>query len=105
MPSLGIPDTSQPIIAVVPASKIYNAEHGYNSTLKAVDNSLERFQFGTLLRSVGLCAYSRYNARSDYLDLFLIHDPLAGKQKRLETWRALLEAKKAGKLRTVGVSN
>ena len=31
------------------ASKIYNAEHGYNSTLKAVDNSLERFQFGASL--------------------------------------------------------
>lgn len=41
----------------------------------------------------------------DYIDLFLIHDPLSGKQRRLETWRALLEAKKAGKLRTVGVSN
>lgn len=29
------------------ASKIYSAEHGYDSTLKAIDNSLERFQFGT----------------------------------------------------------
>ncbi|TFY54034.1 hypothetical protein EVJ58_g9098 [Rhodofomes roseus] len=63
-----------------------SGEHGYESTLKAVDSSLQRFGF-------------------DYLDLYLIHDPLSGKQKRLETWRALLEAKKAGKLRTVGVSN
>lgn len=41
----------------------------------------------------------------DYIDLFLIHDPRSGKEKRLETWRALLDAKKAGKIRTVGVSN
>lgn len=41
----------------------------------------------------------------DYLDLYLIHDPLSGKEKRVQTWRALVEAKKAGKLRTIGVSN
>ncbi|KAH9840558.1 NADP-dependent oxidoreductase domain-containing protein [Rhodofomes roseus] len=78
----------------VPRSEVFvtskigsgSGEHGYESTLKAVDSSLQRFGF-------------------DYLDLYLIHDPLSGKQKRLETWRALLEAKKAGKLRTVGVSN
>ena len=42
---------------------------------------------------------------ADYLDLYLIHSPLSGKEKRLETWRALVECKKAGKLRTIGVSN
>ncbi|KZT03086.1 Aldo/keto reductase [Laetiporus sulphureus 93-53] len=67
-------------------SKIYHPDHGYESTLKAVDESLQRFGF-------------------DYIDLYLIHSPLSGKRKRLETWRALLEAKEAGKLRTVGVSN
>lgn len=41
----------------------------------------------------------------DYIDLYLIHDPLSGKVKRLETYRALLDAQKAGKIRTVGVSN
>ena len=41
----------------------------------------------------------------DYIDLYLIHSPLSGKQRRLETWRALLDLQKAGKLRTVGVSN
>lgn len=41
----------------------------------------------------------------DYIDLFLIHDPLSGKTKRLETYKALLEAKEAGKIRSVGVSN
>jgi len=41
----------------------------------------------------------------DYIDLFLIHDPKSGKEKRLATYKALLEAKAAGKIRTVGVSN
>ncbi|OCH87021.1 Aldo/keto reductase [Obba rivulosa] len=41
----------------------------------------------------------------DYLDLFLIHDPLSGKEKRLDTWRALIECRNAGKIHTIGVSN
>ncbi|KDQ49722.1 hypothetical protein JAAARDRAFT_617210 [Jaapia argillacea MUCL 33604] len=67
-------------------TKIYDTEHGYNSTLKAVDDSLKKFGFG-------------------YVDLYLIHSPTSGKTKRLETYRALLDAKKAGKIKTVGVSN
>ncbi|KAH9946582.1 Aldo/keto reductase [Amylocystis lapponica] len=67
-------------------SKIMAKEHGYESTLNAVDESLGRFGF-------------------DHLDLFLIHSPLSGKELRLATWRALLDAKKAGKLRDIGVSN
>lgn len=41
----------------------------------------------------------------DYIDLFLIHDPMSGKEKRLATYRALQECRRAGKIRTVGVSN
>jgi hypothetical protein len=41
----------------------------------------------------------------DYIDLFLIHDPYSGTERRLETYKALLEAKAEGKIRTVGVSN
>jgi diketogulonate reductase-like aldo/keto reductase len=41
----------------------------------------------------------------DYIDLFLIHDPLSGSEKRLQTYKALQEARVAGKIRTVGVSN
>ena len=41
----------------------------------------------------------------DYIDLFLIHDPYSGKDRRLATYKALLEMKQAGKIRTVGVSN
>jgi len=79
-------ESGVPRSEVFVTSKIVNSEHGFESAIRAVDSSLQRFGF-------------------DYIDLFLIHDPLSGKQRRLETWRALLEAKKAGKLRTVGVSN
>ena len=39
----------------------------------------------------------------DYVDLYLIHAPLS--ELRLEQWNALLELKKAGLTRHVGVSN
>lgn len=68
------------------ATKCVSKTHGYESTLRGVDESLKRMQ-------------------TDYIDLFLIHDPLSGKTKRLETYKALLEAKTAGKIRSVGVSN
>ncbi|EPQ53241.1 Aldo/keto reductase [Gloeophyllum trabeum ATCC 11539] len=67
-------------------TKCASKTHGYESTLKGVDESLARFDF-------------------NYIDLFLIHDPLSGPEKRMETYRALLESQKAGKIRTVGVSN
>jgi len=67
-------------------SKVTGRNQGYQSALRSVDKSLEKF---------GL----------DYLDLFLIHDPYPGKSKRLETYKALLEARDEGKIRNVGVSN
>ncbi|KAI6129424.1 NADP-dependent oxidoreductase domain-containing protein [Pisolithus croceorrhizus] len=67
-------------------TKCTSKTHGYDSTLKGVEESLARFSF-------------------DYIDLFLIHDPLSGAERRLDTYRALLDAQKAGKIRTVGVSN
>lgn len=67
-------------------TKCISKTHGYESTLKGVDESLSKFQF-------------------DYIDLFLIHDPFSGTERRLATYKALLEAKAAGKIRSVGVSN
>ncbi|KAF8523333.1 NADP-dependent oxidoreductase domain-containing protein [Hysterangium stoloniferum] len=67
-------------------TKCVSKTHGYESTLKGVDASLERFRF-------------------KYIDLWLIHDPFSGKEKRLATYRALQEAKQDGKIRNVGVSN
>ncbi|THH04434.1 hypothetical protein EW145_g5524 [Phellinidium pouzarii] len=40
-----------------------------------------------------------------YIDLYLIHGPLGGHQARMESWKAILEVKANGSLRSVGVSN
>lgn len=65
-------------------SKVWNKEQGYDSTVQAFHNSLNRLGF-------------------DYLDLYLIHWPVEGKYK--ETWKALEYLYKEGKVRTIGVSN
>ncbi|EPS96264.1 hypothetical protein FOMPIDRAFT_1130746 [Fomitopsis schrenkii] len=67
-------------------TKCINKTHGYESTLTAVDISLERFSF-------------------DYIDLSLKHDPMSGRERRLQTYKALQEARAEGKIRSVGVSN
>lgn len=65
-------------------SKVWNADLGYEATLAAYETSLEK---------LGL----------DYLDLYLIHWPVAGKYK--DAWRALEALYKAGRVKAVGVSN
>mmetsp|Transcript_43974 Transcript_43974/g.86013 ORF Transcript_43974/g.86013 Transcript_43974/m.86013 type:complete len:290 (-) Transcript_43974:109-978(-) len=65
-------------------SKLRGSEHGRDAAAAALDVTLSKLQ-----RSC--------------VDLFLIHGP--GGKKVVETWAALLELQKAGKIRTVGVSN
>ncbi|WP_339167992.1 aldo/keto reductase [Brevibacillus sp. FSL L8-0520] len=65
-------------------SKVWNADLGYESTIAAYQASLDK---------LGL----------DYLDLYLIHWPVAGKYK--EAWRALETLYKEGRVKAVGVSN
>lgn len=65
-------------------SKVWNDDQGYESTLRAFDESLKRLDL-------------------EYLDLYLIHWPTKGKYK--ETWRALEYLYKEKKVRAIGVSN
>ena len=73
-------------------SKVWNTKRGYETTLAAFDKTLS---------DLGL----------DHLDLYLIHWPAAPHQFRnweeinLQTWRAMTELYKAGKIRAIGVSN
>jgi 2,5-diketo-D-gluconate reductase A len=67
-------------------TKVWNSEQGYESTLAAISESLEK---------LGL----------DAVDLYLIHWPLPGGELILDTWRALEEIKGEGRSRSIGVSN
>ncbi|HVH45319.1 MAG TPA: aldo/keto reductase, partial [Labilithrix sp.] len=65
-------------------TKLWNDDHGYDAALRAFDASLDR---------LGL----------EYVDLYLIHWPVAG--KRAESWRALERIRSEGRARSIGVSN
>ncbi|KAJ7183303.1 aldo-keto reductase [Mycena filopes] len=57
----------------------------YEETIKAIQFSLDE---------CGL----------EYIDLYLIHGPLGGPEARKECWRAICDAQKDGKLKSIGVS-
>ncbi|WP_407426452.1 aldo/keto reductase [Treponema sp.] len=73
-------------------TKLWNNDHGYESTRKAIETSLKKMNL-------------------DYLDLYLIHwpNPLKFRNCWQETnagsWQAMEEAYEAGKLRALGLSN
>lgn len=65
-------------------TKLWNDDQGYDRALRAFDTSLQK---------LGL----------DYVDLYLLHWPVAG--KRLDSWRALERIHAEKRARAVGVSN
>lgn len=65
-------------------SKVWNSDQGYDSTLKAFEASLKRLDL-------------------EYLDLYLVHWPVANKYK--ETWKALEHLYDQKRVRAIGVSN
>ena len=71
--------------------------------LSAVSTSLWQKLEVRTARSIQCLTY--HPCPTEYIDLFLIHNPNSGKQLRLETYKALLESRDAGKIRDVGVSN
>ncbi|KII83773.1 hypothetical protein PLICRDRAFT_46952 [Plicaturopsis crispa FD-325 SS-3] len=79
-------DSGIPRESVFITSKIYHPDFGYDSAREAVQDSFDNLACGPF-------------------DLYLIHSPLSGRDKRLETYRALLDARKDGLVRAVGVSN
>jgi diketogulonate reductase-like aldo/keto reductase len=65
-------------------TKVWNDEQGYDKTLEAFEQSLNRLQV-------------------DYVDLYLVHWPIKGMYK--DTWRAFEKLYDDGKVRAIGVSN
>lgn len=64
-------------------TKLWVQDTGYEKTIKAIEKSLNKLQ-------------------TDYLDLYLIHQPYGDVHG---SWRALEEMYKEGKIRAIGVSN
>ena len=64
-------------------TKLWVQDTGYEKTKKAIEKSLSKLQL-------------------DYLDLYLIHQPFGDVHG---SWRAMQEFYKAGKVRSIGVSN
>ena len=80
----GIRDSGVPREQVFVTTKLWNADHGYDSALSACEASLRRLGLG-------------------YIDLYLIHWPVP--ELRGETWKALVELQRRGSCRAIGVSN
>lgn len=78
-----VKDSGIPREEIFLTSKLWLQDYGYEAAKQGIETSLQ-------------------NLGTDYLDLYLLHQPygdVAG------AWRALEEAKKAGKIRSIGVSN
>ena len=67
-------------------TKVWNDDHGYDSTLLAFDNSM-------------------VNLGLDYVDMYLIHWPCARRGLFTDTYRALETLYREGKVRAIGVCN
>lgn len=67
-------------------SKLWKDQMGYSKARKAFDESLSRLH-------------------TDYIDLYLIHWPSDDESLNKETWQALIDLYKEGKVRAIGVSN
>lgn len=68
------------------ASKVWNDRHGYDETMAAFDESMEK---------LGL----------DYIDMYLIHWPAPKIGLYIKTWEALIQLREEGRIKSIGVCN
>jgi len=67
-------------------TKLWNPDHGYDEAMRAFDTSMAKLGF-------------------DQLDLYLIHWQCKQHGKFIDTWRALIDLQKSGRVKSIGVSN
>jgi len=67
-------------------TKLWNDSHGFDATLKAFEASLSRLKL-------------------DYIDLYLIHWPVPSLDLYTESWKAMIQLRDEGRIRSIGVSN
>jgi 2,5-diketo-D-gluconate reductase A len=82
----GVRDSGIPRDEVFVTTKVWNTEQGHDTTLRAVEASLQRLQL-------------------DRVDLCLIHWPAPAQNRYVDTWRALIRLRDEGRVRSIGVSN
>ena len=82
----GIAQSGVPRNDLYVTTKLWSADQGFDSALRAFDQSLERL--GT-----------------DYIDLYLIHWPSPHRNAYADSWKALVRLKEEGRARSIGVSN
>ncbi|WP_445506070.1 aldo/keto reductase [Niallia sp. 03190] len=81
-----IKEASVPYEELFITTKVWNSDQGYENTLRAFDESLER---------LGL----------DYVDLYLIHWPTPEFDEYVDTYKALEKLYKDGRVKAIGVCN
>ena len=79
-----IRDSGVPREEIFITTKVWNTDQGYESTLKAFEESRKKLNV-------------------DYVDLYLIH--WAVKEKYKETWKAMEKLYREGVIKAIGVSN
>ncbi|WP_044022773.1 aldo/keto reductase [Bacillus sp. SG-1] len=79
-------ETSVPREELFITTKVWNSDQGYDNTLRAFDESLEK---------LGL----------DYVDLYLIHWPTPEFDEYVDTYKALEKLYQDGKVKAIGVCN
>ncbi len=83
---LAVRDAPVPREELFVTSKVWKDDNGYDSTLRAFDESMRRLDLGRL-------------------DLYLIHWPVPSTDRYVDTWRALVRLREEGRVSSIGVAN